>query len=128
MGCYVLELEEPETEAKLRGIPDGVELREEALVGWPRRGAEGPRYQARTLTDGERRETPFNYWTRLQGDSLLVSHPGAMQGFTLRLEVGEEELRGNLTAFTDVAADPVEAQRERSVPIVARSAECPPES
>lgn len=86
-------------------MPAAVALDSLPLQGWDRFAERYEKvFQARTFETPSARagDTPFAYWRPLEGNSVVVGHPGAMAGMTLRMRERSGELGGTILAFTDV--------------------------
>lgn len=80
-------------------------------------------FVAYSLVDTERRDHPYAMWIALPGDSIMIGHPAAYAGVTLRLHVARRDsLAGHAYAHSDVALDgsPAEARAR----VVARRLGC----
>lgn len=129
-GCYELELwpgeSGPQAERQRAAWSSAptVKLDTAKLTTWPSLVQQyGTVFVAHSITEGRAWDHPFNYWRLVAGDSLFVGHPGALAGVSMTLHIEGQDLRGEITSFTDV---PVEGKpTTRTAPVFARRVECP---
>ena len=130
-GCYRLELwpgeSGPETERRRAawGTAPTVRLDTTRLTAWPSLlQAYGTVFVAYSITEsGEVRDHPFNYWRFVAGDSLFVGHPGALAGVSMMLHMEGQDLRGEITSFSDVRVEGRPSTTKS--PVLARRVTCP---
>lgn len=132
-GCYRLDVwpgeSGPEAEQKRAGwnVPPFVKLDTEALTAWPSLTQQyGSVFAAYSITaSGEVRDHPFHYWRFVDGNSLYVGHPRAFAGVSLDLAIEGQDLRGEITSFTDVRMEGKPSSA--AAPVLARRVDCPGE-
>jgi hypothetical protein len=129
-GCYELEFwsGEPGPEAERQraawGSAPTVKLDTAKLTVWPSLVQQyGTVFVAHSITEGRAWDHPFNYWRFVAGDSLFIGHPGALAGVSMTLHIEGQDLRGEITSFTD---ERVEGKPSTgTAPVLARRVECP---
>lgn len=118
-GCYFFAAGEAMETFRL---PEGVQLTERALTGWPAIMQRGDVKVAVTLRAGGTADYPFGYWLAESG-ALEVGYPSG-GGIVMELEPDGDGLAGTARALGDTA--PLgETPDRRELPVRLEKRACP---
>jgi hypothetical protein len=118
VGCYQFERG---TDARVLGLPWGVELRMDALEGW---GNLPDAWVALTrVTAEETADHPLAYWALADGDSVRVGHPGGGALDLVLAPVGQD-LIGQGRSVGDAVSPGQRLGPSEPRPVVARRVVC----
>ena len=119
IGCYQFAAD---ADAQALGLPWGFDLLGDSIEGWP--NVPDGRVALTRLTESQSTDHPFAFWQMLDGDSILVGHPGG-GGLSLRLGPSGQDLAGWGRAVGDVVrlGEPFAPRAPR--PVIARRVLCP---